>query len=177
VLHVTHDQEEAMAISDRILVLRKGRLVQAGSPKDIYESPSTPFVMQFVGEANFFEGKMEKEDEGWEFEADGDLEIDGVPGDYEGLRRCVAGVKAERVVVSDKKAEKTIEGKVARRLFLGKYVMLEVETGCGLLRCKMTAREAAGRDEGKAVWIHLPPEHVRIFKIPAIGLAAELEVD
>jgi ABC-type Fe3+/spermidine/putrescine transport system ATPase subunit len=166
-----------MAISDRIVVLRRGRLVQAGSPKDIYESPATPFVMQFVGEANFFEGKMEKEDGGWEFEADGDLEIDGVPGDFEGIRRCVAGIKAERVEVHDKPMEKTIEGKIVRRLFLGKYVMLEVETACGLLRCKMTAREAVGRDEGKAVWVHLPPAHVKIFRVPAIGLAAELEVD
>jgi len=177
VLHVTHDQEEAMAISDRILVLRKGRLVQAGSPKEIYESPATPFVMQFVGEANFFEGKMEKEDEGWEFEADCDLEIEGIAGDYQGLGRCVAGIKAERVAVGDKKSENSIEGKVVRRLFLGKYVMLEVETACGPLRCKMTASESSGREEGKAVWIHLPPAHVKLFKVPEIGLAAELEVD
>ncbi|MFH0815587.1 MAG: ABC transporter ATP-binding protein [Methanobacteriota archaeon] len=177
VLHVTHDQEEAMAISDRILVLRKGRLVQAGTPKEIYESPSRPFVMQFVGEANFFEGKVENEDGAWEFEADRHLEIEGIQDDYEGLGRCVAGIKAERVAVGDKKTNTAIDGKVVRRLFLGKYVMLEVETECGLLRCKMTAREAAGRDEGKTVWIHLPPEHVKLFKVPSIGLAAELEVD
>ncbi len=177
VLHVTHDQEEAMAISDRIVVLRKGRLVQAGTPREIYESPATPFVMQFVGEANFFEGKLEKEDGGWEFEADCDLEIEGVRGEHLGAGRCVAGIKAERVVVRDAKSEETIDGMVVRRLFLGKYVMLEVETACGLLRCKMTAGDAVGRDEGKPVWLHIPPEHVRLFKVPATGLAAEMEVD
>jgi len=177
VLHVTHDQEEAMAISDRIVVLRKGRLVQAGAPREIYESPATPFVMQFVGEADFFEGKVERAGDLWNFTADNGVEVKGLHGSYDGLDGCVAGIKAERVAVNQEKAEGAIEGKVVRRLFLGKYVMLEVETRCGLLRCKVTARKIEGVEEGKRVWIHLPGDHLKLFKVPAIGLRAELEVD
>jgi len=52
-LYVTHDQEEAMALGDRVAVLRDGRLEQVGSPEALYQRPATPFVASFVGEANF----------------------------------------------------------------------------------------------------------------------------
>ena len=52
-LYVTHDQEEAMALGDRVAVLRDGRLEQVGSPEELYRRPATPFVASFVGEANF----------------------------------------------------------------------------------------------------------------------------
>jgi spermidine/putrescine transport system ATP-binding protein len=55
-LHVTHDQEEALALSDRIAVMNRGRVEQVGTPREIYETPATRFVAGFVGSANFFEG-------------------------------------------------------------------------------------------------------------------------
>ena len=58
VLMVTHDQEEAMALADRIGVMHRGRLVQVGTPRDIYERPASRFVAGFVGEANFLGGAM-----------------------------------------------------------------------------------------------------------------------
>ncbi len=56
-IYVTHDQSEAMAISDRIVVMNKGSLVQAGSPDDIYQKPANEFVADFIGEVNFFQAK------------------------------------------------------------------------------------------------------------------------
>jgi len=55
-IFVTHDQEEALAMSDRIAVMNRGRVEQVGSPEDIYEKPSTRFTAEFVGAGNFFEG-------------------------------------------------------------------------------------------------------------------------
>ena len=57
-LHVTHDQEEALALSDRVGVMNQGRLEQVGTPREIYESPATRFVAGFVGSANFFDEGM-----------------------------------------------------------------------------------------------------------------------
>ena len=57
-LHVTHDQEEALAMSDRIAVMNQGRLEQVGTPREIYETPATRFVAGFVGTANFFDEGM-----------------------------------------------------------------------------------------------------------------------
>lgn len=57
-IYVTHDQEEAMCISDEIMVMNKGRILQAGTPKEVYEQPRTKFVADFIGKANFFNGKV-----------------------------------------------------------------------------------------------------------------------
>ncbi|HDJ89341.1 MAG TPA: ABC transporter ATP-binding protein, partial [Thermoprotei archaeon] len=59
-IHVTHNQEEAMSIADKIIVMRKGRVEQIGSPREIYERPKTPFIARFIGgETNFIEGYVE----------------------------------------------------------------------------------------------------------------------
>jgi putative spermidine/putrescine transport system ATP-binding protein len=52
-LYVTHDQEEALSLSDRIVVMHEGRVMQTGTPREIYERPTTRFVAEFIGEANF----------------------------------------------------------------------------------------------------------------------------
>jgi len=56
-IYVTHDQDEALAMSDRIVVMRSGRIEQVGTPRQIYNGPATRFVASFIGEANIFEGK------------------------------------------------------------------------------------------------------------------------
>ena len=58
-VYVTHDQEEALTLSDRIAVMNEGRILQEGSPSEIYERPTTRFVADFIGETNFFEGVVE----------------------------------------------------------------------------------------------------------------------
>ena len=62
VLYVTHDQEEALAISDRIAVMRAGRVEQIATPRAIYEQPETPFVASFVGTTNLIEGVVRSRD-------------------------------------------------------------------------------------------------------------------
>ena len=57
-LYVTHDQAEAMSLSDRIAVMDAGRIEQVGTPAEIYESPRTSFVAAFIGDTNFFEGEV-----------------------------------------------------------------------------------------------------------------------
>ena len=60
-LFVTHDQEEAMEVSGRIIVFSKGKLEQAGSPADVYEEPATEFVARFIGSMNIVEGLVRRE--------------------------------------------------------------------------------------------------------------------
>jgi putative spermidine/putrescine transport system ATP-binding protein len=61
IIYVTHDQEEALTLSDRIVVLRQGRIAQVGAPMEIYERPSSVHVANFIGEANFIEGRVEQQ--------------------------------------------------------------------------------------------------------------------
>lgn len=64
-IHVTHDQEEALSVADRTVVMRKGRIVEMGSPRQLYERPSHLFTANFVGEANFLEGNIKTKSEEW----------------------------------------------------------------------------------------------------------------
>lgn len=57
-VYVTHDQEEALAVSDRIVVMDRGRIAQVGTPADLYERPSTPFIADFIGDANLIRGEV-----------------------------------------------------------------------------------------------------------------------
>lgn len=61
-IYVTHDQVEAMTVSDRIVVMNKGRVEQVGSPQEVYENPSTRFVATFIGESNVFDGAVSEVD-------------------------------------------------------------------------------------------------------------------
>jgi spermidine/putrescine transport system ATP-binding protein len=61
-LYVTHDQEEALTLSDRIAVMNHGRILQEGTPQGIYERPRSKFVADFIGQTNFFEGEVEEAD-------------------------------------------------------------------------------------------------------------------
>ena len=56
---VTHDQEEAMEVSDRIVVMNEGRIEQVGTPDEVYDKPATPFVLQFLGDVNLFHGRRD----------------------------------------------------------------------------------------------------------------------
>jgi sulfate transport system ATP-binding protein len=55
---VTHDQEEAMEVADRIVVMNRGRIEQQGRPDEVYDHPATPFVLQFLGDVNLFRGRL-----------------------------------------------------------------------------------------------------------------------
>lgn len=57
-VYVTHDQEEALAVSDRIIVMQAGKIAQIGTPEDLYDRPATPFVADFIGDANLIEGAV-----------------------------------------------------------------------------------------------------------------------
>jgi len=63
-IYVTHDQEEALTMSDRIAVMDVGRVAQLGTPAEIYENPRTAFVAEFIGQSNFFEGQASKQESG-----------------------------------------------------------------------------------------------------------------
>ena len=63
-IFVTHDQEEALTMSDRIAVMRKGKILQIGGPRDIYDRPAERFVADFIGETNFLDGNVEFREQG-----------------------------------------------------------------------------------------------------------------
>jgi ABC-type Fe3+/spermidine/putrescine transport system ATPase subunit len=93
-VYVTHDQDEALTMSDRIAVMDRGRIVQVGSPAEVYENPRTAFVAGFIGESNLLAGRLAEQREGqWELVTPEGwhLRIPGAPG-------LAAGAPAELAV-------------------------------------------------------------------------------
>jgi len=132
IIYVTHDQEEALAMSDRIAVFREGRLEQIGSPSDIYERPSNRFVADFIGEANFFEGKVKDKDDDYcivETPIGSFRSRYGTPLSVGDLATVL--IRPELVGIRKKKngsgdSANTIPGKVSEIVYLGrmrKYVI------------------------------------------------------
>ncbi len=132
-LYVTHDQEEAMALSDRVVVMRDGRIEQVGAPEDLYERPQSRFVADFIGTSNCMEGELKREQDGWIFIARGGLRLPVVCRPEETPRddaRLV--IRPERVRWADDiQTEIDVSGTVVSVTYLGERIryLVRVEGG------------------------------------------------
>jgi ABC-type Fe3+/spermidine/putrescine transport system ATPase subunit len=128
VLYVTHDQEEALTMSDRIAVFNKGRIEQIGTPEELYDRPATRFVASFIGDTNLVEGRVLGV-------AGGICEIETAAGRIAASARTpleagaavFVAVRPERVVLAPvQEAGGGLEGVIIEQVFLGtsrKYVV------------------------------------------------------
>ena len=120
---VTHDQEEALSLSDRICVMREGRIVQVGSPQELYDRPNSRYVADFVGTSNFFEGRIEDVSGGTAFFAtSAGLTLKGRVS--EGLGAGDSGclsIRPEQIRLGHEAAEGSFAVTVQNRIFLGEH--------------------------------------------------------
>ena len=131
-IYVTHDQSEAMALSDNIIIMNKGVVAQMGSPQDIYYHPNSEFVADFIGEANFLKGALER--------LDGDhavLNVEGHPTRVP-AREGMAQGKEYTVVLRPESAVLRDEGglpcEVVLSCFMGSYQNYHVKVGGTLVK-------------------------------------------
>jgi iron(III) transport system ATP-binding protein len=167
-LYVTHDQAEAMALSDRIVVMRAGRVEQVGSPVDVYARPVTRFVADFVGRVNFLAAeplgpraiRVRLGD------AIAELAVaDGV-GAEAGAWLVVLRPEAIRLVPGARAAPGLPLGRIRRTVYLGDMANYEVEIGAATLLVSVANPVAEGLfTEGDAVALVLPTEPVSL--VPA----------
>jgi iron(III) transport system ATP-binding protein len=141
-VYVTHDQEEALAMSDVVAVMRDGRIEQTGPPPAVYERPASPFVADFIGRSNLIEGRVERETEGGLYELDtggGRLRAASQARLAVGTRVLLA-VRAERIAIvgltERLNGENRLEGVVQAHAFLGDTVDHLVEVGPLRLRVR-----------------------------------------
>ena len=124
-IYVTHDQEEALTMSDRIAVMERGRLAQVGTPEEIYERPRTRFVADFIGESNFFSGAITATDENHlSLKTEGGLTMTLPPDPGLSVGRQVQfSVRPEKIEVHPQSAasdwENQFVGKIVNRIYLG----------------------------------------------------------
>lgn len=111
-VYVTHDQEEALAVSDRIVVMKNGRIAQIGTPRDLYERPNSRFVADFIGDANLIEGTIRRERGGCSFIA-GTMNVE-LDKDYPAGKAVIA-VRPESLII----ANQIGDSKVRTVVYLG----------------------------------------------------------
>jgi len=175
-IHVTHDQEEAMAISDRIFIMRSGSLVENGVPSDLYFKPSHLFTAYFLGESNILTGRMEES---------GDEECVVRIG-HNHLRACgmkaangtkvAIAIRPELAEIDSKTDENHIKGTIRARSFEGSFMRYIVQVGDNaFLRVKNQAdRSGHEHPVGENVTMNVRTEHVRVYEFPAGGLNKEI---
>jgi putative spermidine/putrescine transport system ATP-binding protein len=139
VLYVTHDQEEALTMSDRIAVFNRGRIEQIGTPEELYDRPATRFVASFIGDTNFLSGRVVAL-------SAGSCEVETPAGRVQAsLRQAVdvgakvtVAVRPERVAIAPHQGSSGLAGTISGIIFLGtarKYVVrLADGTECVVLR-------------------------------------------
>ncbi|TYR30054.1 ABC transporter ATP-binding protein [Mesorhizobium microcysteis] len=127
-VYVTHDQEEALAVSDRIVVMSNGRIAQIGTPSDLYERPNSRFVADFIGDANLIEGTVEAGQGGPIFRADDaamQLAGDATPG------KATLSIRPERIAL--RAGEGQLQGTIETATYLGGRTEYRVGTPFGPL--------------------------------------------
>ena len=136
-IYVTHDQKEALSLADRIALMREGRLVQVGSPREIYTEPANVFAAHFVGETNFIEGVVQKRSErGLELATDIGLIRTERTGDFQPGEKAVLSLRPESIVTdaaADGEANR-FEAVVKSSAYLGHVaeLLLEAQGGAEL---------------------------------------------
>ena len=173
-VYVTHDQEEALTMSDRIAVMAEGRVEQIGSPTEVYERPATAYVADFLGSANVLhvdvigpvaDGRTAVRIGGTVVEAEGP----GASGDHGTLV-----IRPERVRLVPLESHHSVVATIERTVYLGAMsdVVVTMPTG-ELLSARVASEDAGGYHRGEQVGVLLRPEAMRL--VPAGALLVNSE--
>ncbi|MFT3819731.1 MAG: sulfate ABC transporter ATP-binding protein [Rubrivivax sp.] len=145
---VTHDQDEAMEVADRVVVMNHGKVEQQGSPDQVYDHPATPFVLQFLGDVNLFHGRVEHGDGDVSYVRPHELEIVGEPGDDTWpvtLAQTLTVGPATRIEFKREGAEGYVDVELPRERWALLRDKLQLQPGARVhLRPRRVTRFAAG---------------------------------
>jgi iron(III) transport system ATP-binding protein len=165
-LYVTHDQLEALTMSDRIAVMRDGAFVEVAAPRELYLHPRSAFTATFVGETNLIEGTLDgRRGDMWVVRTSIGILACAVNG-HEDPPVTVAIVcrpESARVTSQDPGGANVVRGDVATAVFAGEQVTYRVDVGGRLLQAHGDADSALR--EGDRVYLQLPPERCRIVAL------------
>ena len=164
-LYVTHDQKEALSMAKRLAVMRDGRVEQVGTPQEVYRNPASAFVAGFIGEANFFDGKV------LEVLSGGRLTLETVLGRLVGARAGAGGsfspgervtclVRPESLRVGDAEG---LEARVTELTYLGELWECSLEVKGVPLKLKQLDPATPAPAVGAPIFVQIPPEAVTAF--------------
>ena len=162
-IFVTHDQEEALEVADQIIVMNKGNVEQIGSPREVYEKPAPPFVFDFLGQANRFEGQNNA----------GSIQIGEDRIQLDSLRNAPSGdviafARPDELRIHAQPQDNAIQATFVRELWIAGKVVAELHDRQGkLIEISLTSEEAKLHQfrPNQTVW--LSPSNLHLFAKPA----------
>ena len=172
-IYVTHDQEEALTMSDTVVVMNQGEILQQGTPIDIYNEPANAFVADFIGESNIIPGIM-KQDKVIEFLG---TVYDCVDTGFEKNEPVDLVIRPEDIVLLEKssgsiqQADRLLKGRVQTCLFKGVHYEMLVETEGFTFMVHSTVACHVGADK----YLDVDPDNIHIMKKSDIATVTELE--
>ena len=172
-IYVTHDQEEALTMSDTVVVMNQGEILQQGTPIDIYNEPANAFVADFIGESNIIPGIM-KQDKVIEFLG---TVYDCVDTGFEKNEPVDLVIRPEDIVLLEKssgsiqQADRLLKGRVQTCLFKGVHYEMLVETEGFTFMVHSTVACPVGADK----YLDVDPDNIHIMKKSDIATVTELE--
>jgi spermidine/putrescine transport system ATP-binding protein len=186
-IYVTHDQEEALTMSDRLAVMSRGRIEQVGTPEELYERPTTEFVADFLGVSNLMSGAIEGASANGSCRVRlGDFAITAGAGDTDAIGPVKVVIRPERVRLepyrdsSDGDAvdsSNRIPAMIERAVYLGSVTHLILRLAPGETLQAMVPNEDGARvyEQGTPVRAYLPAEAVRVLRSERVPDAGEDE--
>jgi len=165
---VTHDQEEALTMSDRIALMNSGRVEQAGSPREIYEGPETEFVADFLGVSNLLEAQATADGSGCSLRI-GERTFHAAQGATDSRGEVKVMIRPERILLErhDTPGDNRMPGLVERAVFLGGLHEVHIRVLGGELLKATVSNDGKPLDvaleEGTAVSLHLPRDGLRVL--------------
>src|SRR5215469_11280162 len=167
-LYVTHDQEEALTMSDRLAVMRSGRIVQVGGPHEIYDEPADTYVADFLGVSNLMEVSVVERGPGPACTvALGDSRLAADFGGQEAPDRAHAVIRPERVRIEEfgSAGPNRVPGMVERLVYVGSatQVMIRLAAGAQVQALVRNDGSAADLSQGTPVHVHLAPDALRVL--------------
>lgn len=135
-IHVTHDQQEAFTLADRVALFNKGQLVQFGPPDEVYESPIDPFVAEFIGDTNFLKGVIRKRESRFILETEFDLELELDPKilieEEQTDRQALMSIRPQRIMVDSVdrlEGKNIIQGYIEQKINMGDVFRFLIRLG------------------------------------------------
>lgn len=166
---VTHDQVEALALADRMAIMNEGRIVQIGTPREVYERPAHPFVAGFIGEANLIRGAVTAvEGTRVQFETPGGLTIVGEGSGVAIQDRVMGAVKSERVRITRQRPLDSVNAIPVRtesRSYLGATIQYRCDAGGEKLTAvELNGAEAPQVEPGSAAFLSWRPSDCLVLR-------------
>jgi len=176
-LYVTHDQEEALTMSDRLAVMNHGQIAQLGTPADVYNEPADAYVADFLGVSNLMDAQVQEGGNGQKpcRLRLGDFALDAQTGRLDATGAVKLAIRPERIHLHSYEAggANRVPGMVERLVFLGSttHVYVRLATGTALQALVRNDGSSLPYGQGTAVSVGLPAEALRVLPDPGVSAA------